>query len=63
MIGKFLNNTRWNLKDGLFQTNLIFIAQFFNLVIFYLKLFLIKNKKNSHFLKYKNRAMMKGKVN
>ena len=53
----------YKIKDGLFQCFLIFTAQFINLVIFYGKLFLVKDKKRQHFIKYKNRAMMRGKVN
>jgi Na+-translocating ferredoxin:NAD+ oxidoreductase RnfD subunit len=57
-----LQNGTYNLKDGLFQCNLIFLGQFFNLLIFYGRLFLIRNKKRQHFIKYKNKAMMRGKV-
>ena len=57
-----IQNDAYSLKDGLFQCDLIFLGQFLNLVIFYARLFIIRNKKRQHFIKYKNRAMMKGKV-
>ena len=45
----------------LFLTLLIFLGQFINLIIFGGRL-LLKNKRQQHFIKYKNRAMSRGKV-
>lgn len=44
------------------QTLIFMIGQYINLVVFYLRIFFVKRRKRTHFRKYKNRALMSGKL-
>ncbi len=55
------------IKEGLkqemvtIQVLFIFLGQYINLIIFYMKLIFVKTTRWTHFNKYKNRALMSGK--
>lgn len=44
------------------QTFIILLGQYINLIIFYMRIFLIQRRKRTHFRKYKNKALMSGKL-